>query len=540
MSLFDLKTNVDELSSANVGISKKTFEQIPPIRNIAGTAFSDGAINIRFQCNGQKWWVPSSTYLRFRCKLTKPPVGLNAPLPLQLSDNIAPNMGMCSSLFQSMEFRINDKTVSRVSDNVPQVDALETRLHKSKGWFDSIGKSTNFWQSDFKERQADVAINGVNQLQSESRTSRLQLNYDPATTIAITAATGVLTFAGGANIPDATLVYKAGDFIEINLGGAIGTVKYNISGTPSATTLQLNNEVYIAVGAVAAPFNLVRRVDFQDEARKASEFELIWQPPLSIFKVNHALPSGKYELYLSPQTQATLQLACIESTGAPKIPNVDYVFSIVDLYMYVQTLEGPRADNITYLLDLNQTRCQADKIDAPTFGQKSWDVSPSTHALTVAYQDLRAGTNSLISVSKFKSYNVGINSAEELKLNRLFIQYAGSNLPQPDGDPNFSTDAAKNVDQTAQRYIESQINNGAFYDTGGAETITDYHDRGSYYYFTWPRDGTDRSTRVNVHQGFIGTADVVNMRVLLFDHSKQVARVRVQDGNVVDVQLIDA
>ena len=52
-------------------------------------------------------------------------------------------------------------------------------------------------------------------------------------------------------------------------------------------------------------------------------------------------------------------------------------------------------------------------------------------------------------------------------------------------------------------------------------------------------DGTDRSTRVNVHQQFDG-ADVLNMRCLLFDHSKQIARIRVQDGRVVDVQLEDA
>ena len=52
-------------------------------------------------------------------------------------------------------------------------------------------------------------------------------------------------------------------------------------------------------------------------------------------------------------------------------------------------------------------------------------------------------------------------------------------------------------------------------------------------------DGTDRSTRVNVHQQFNG-ADVVNMRLLLFDHSKQIGRIRIQDGRVVDVQLEDA
>ena len=78
------------------------------------------------------------------------------------------------------------------------------------------------------------------------------------------------------------------------------------------------------------------------------------------------------------------------------------------------------------------------------------------------------------------------------------------------------------------------------FDTGGGEDIQTFHDRGAYYYFAWPRDGTDRSTRVTVHQQFNATTDTKHLRLLLFSHSKQVARVRVQDGRVVDVQLEDA
>ncbi len=52
-------------------------------------------------------------------------------------------------------------------------------------------------------------------------------------------------------------------------------------------------------------------------------------------------------------------------------------------------------------------------------------------------------------------------------------------------------------------------------------------------------DGTDRSTRVNVHHQFAAGTDTENMRCILFDHSKQIARVRVQSGRVVDVQLED-
>jgi hypothetical protein len=156
----------------------------------------------------------------------------------------------------------------------------------------------------------------------------------------------------------------------------------------------------------------------------------------------------------------------------------------------------------------------------------------------VAYQDLRAGENTALSVSKFKSYDNAAAPAtsEELKLNRFFINYAGQNLPAPDADPSF---LAGN-DYTVQRYSETQMYSGAYFDTGGSESINDFHERGAYYYFAWPRDGTDRSTRVNVHQGFAVGADVANMRVLLFDHSKQVARIRVQDGRVVDIQIEDA
>ena len=132
-----------------------------------------------------------------------------------------------------------------------------------------------------------------------------------------------------------------------------------------------------------------------------------------------------------------------------------------------------------------------------------------------------------------------ITEAEELKLNRFFINFSGQNLPAPDADPDFT--ASK--DYTVNRYLDTQIYSGAYFDSGGAETISQWHNRGAYYYFSWPRDGTDRSTRVIVNQQFLGdggTANVQNMRLLLFAHSKQVARIRVVDGRVVDVQLEDA
>lgn len=540
-SIFDLKTNVSELSSSNQGTARMEYQQYPPTRDVTTTNFPNGAIHVRWQTSGQKWWIPNRSYLRVRCQLTR-----GDGTPLKLSDNLAPNMGLCASLFQSAEFRINDKTISRISDFMPQVDALETRLTKSRSWLNGIGATVNFWEDDFKVRQQDVATDGANANLTQSTTERLALGFDAATnTVAIAVDTGVLTFAqaGGAALPVLADTFVVGDEIEIDAAGVIGTVRYRISAITGAATLQLNNLKGVAIPAAAVAFRRVRQVLIENDARKLSYFELTWTPPLSIFKVGHAMPSGKYELVLNPQTASVYQKSAVESLlGAGDkafgAAANTYKFNVVDLYMYVNTVEGARADDITYLLDLEQTRCQSEKVDNTSFSQKNWDVSPSSYALTVAYQDLRAGTNTQASASKFKSYEAGNNFSleQETKLNRFFLNFAGQNLPAPDADPSFIA----GTDYTVQRYVESQLYSGSYYDAGGGESLKEWHNRGSYYYFSIPRDGTDRSTRVNVHQSFENATDVANMRVLLFDHSKQVARVRVQDGRVVDVQVEDA
>ena len=130
-SIFDLKTSVDELDATNQGTSRMAYDQHPPTRDITNGAFSNGAIRYRFSTAGQKWWMPSRSYLRLRMSITKKD-NAGVDVPLDLADGVAPTMGTCASLFQSAEMRINDKVVSRIGDFMPQIDALETRLSKSK------------------------------------------------------------------------------------------------------------------------------------------------------------------------------------------------------------------------------------------------------------------------------------------------------------------------------------------------------------------------------------------------------------------------
>ena len=239
-SIFSLKTDVSELSSANSGMSKLEYNQYPPTRDVTTTNFANGNIHFRFETSGTKWWIPSKSYLRMRVKLTK---GNNDALDTAFG--AAPNMGLMSNLFQSGEFKINDKVISRVPDFMPQIDALETRLTKSKSWVDSIGASTNWWQESQALRLAEVSNDGevnVDGSSAKVTTARVALGFDAATNVATyIAATGVITFTangGGALPADVRTVFPAGSFFVYTAGtttaASVGVAMKVITGTNGA------------------------------------------------------------------------------------------------------------------------------------------------------------------------------------------------------------------------------------------------------------------------------------------------------------------
>jgi hypothetical protein len=564
MSIFNLKTDVSELSG-DKGVTRSQFEQITASRDVSNNTFANGSISYRFEVSGQKWWIPSESYLRLRLKITKP----DGTTQLVLSDNISPNMNLVSCLFQSQEFRINDKTVSRISDYVPQVDTLEARLSKSRSWMNGIGESTQLLQHDFSERQSLITSDGtlVKELTVPVKSAVLPRNsigFDVAggTGADRNAAAyvgGAITFTvnGGGLLPaDVRLVYPLGSFFTYTaIQGADATdprlnVPLVVVSHTSATEIVVENILPNDVPADGRT-NFTRSIQSVDpkgygdnEARSVSDIELIYRPSLSIFKLDHALPTGQYELVLNPATKSTYKNYAIETLlsnpSGSKVAGVDFELSIEDMYLYIKTVEGPRQDNITYLLDLEQTRCQTYNVANASFSQRTFDVSPSTYAITCAFQDLRAGTDNRASLTKFKSYSdvfaTGSENEIDLRLTRFFYNYAGVSQPSPDSDGSFNA----TVDRTTQRYLESMMNSEAYYDTGSGESIYEYHKRGSYLYYKVDRDGSDRSTRLTVHTQFNATdAEIANTRILLFDHSKQVARVRIQDGRVVDVQVED-
>ena len=530
-SIFDIPQSVSELKSANGGISKIKYTQVPCSRDISGDNFPSGVQSFKFQTSSPSWLIPARSYIRMRATFKK---GANA---LTIGECVAPAFGCIANLYQSLEFRINDKTISRISDFVGQVDAIHKRTTKSESWMKTIGASLNFYDDDFNHRVATVSSDG--KIVGESDSYLVQANipsggYTAATTVAYTVATHTITFAVAGNDTDTHWV--VGDKIKFisaptttDLSGTIATVTAVGSSTK---TIQIDSELLGSdIASELITFARIRSPD----SRRVKNVELVWQPPLSIFGINHALPTGRYELVMNPHSSTAYQTRAVESYGISKTYSTDFTFYVNDLYFNACVCEGPRFDNGSFLIDLESIRCQPNTITAAGLSQKIFDVSPSTYGLAIAFQDTRAGSSTLVSPSRFKAYNTAYTEEQDLLLTRLYLSYAGLQLPQPDSDPTFVT--GSNEDYTAQRYAETQLYTGQYFNAGSGESIETWQRLGPYHYFSFPKDSEDRSTRVITNHQFT-TAD--NMNVLLFDWSRQVCRVQVENGSVVDVQLEDA
>ena len=549
MFIFNVASSPAELPSFNANMARMIYEQYPPIRSVSGPNFSNGMIDIRFEVSGTKWWIPSRSYIRMRAKLVNG-VGPDG-VPVVLSDGIAPNMGLMGNLFTSIEFQIANKTVSRISELLAQVDALDKRMTNSKSWLENVGK-LNWWQPNQADRLHRVSSDGLEAQPGDPFSRIPQLSTVPPipedTTLAYATATKIVTFAGA---PDVRLALNVGDVLIIgvvNNNFGVGD-RLEITALSSATTAVVQFQNIPNPGdQVAAVENFVveRRSQFiNNVSTQRGGFEMIWQPPLGIFKLPHALPAGQYRMLLNPKPAADFQLNAIESQlsdPATKVSglNNDFRFVVENMYLYVNTVESARVDDKVYFLSLDEIRCQTDNVlNSAGLQQRFFDVSPSTYGMALAFQDQNVLNDTRRSASKFKireRADGNTPGGADLYLTRLYINYGGVNKPQPDADPSFESPD----NRMSQLYATTILYNGLYFSSSGPESEADWRDRGPYYYYAWPRDGTSESTRVTVNYQFSPQPENDSGRVLLFDLSHKVVMITIKDGRVTDVQEQDA
>ncbi len=575
--MFDLITSPAQLTSANAGMGDANYRQVTATRNVGLNSFgSAGIIQFRFQTGGNTWWIPGESYFRIRCTLNQVRVNGGAALPPLCSGDLAPNMGMAANLFKTVEVQINGDTIERVGERLAQIDALKTRMKKSKAWIDSVGEGVNFWGYDHEARKQQICADGY---VAEEKTwnptypvrlTAVQAGFDALNSVDILTGENIADFtpnAGAAiDIVNGKMALRPGDLIQVAAGSQYEVIRV-INGTQA--TVKFLDAPLDTIGVAAVDFFILplNHASRNDAVGKNS-FELIWQPPLGFFDRMQALPPGAvWTIEFDPENVNQFQIGAVESTnpilpvgGAglrvqPPPPSVsiagDFAFSVDQMYFYAYTVEQARFDKGQYYLDLQSVRCQQENMatGSTSLIQKNFDVSGKTNALTLAFQDQSVGTNTLFSRSKFKirpglpAAGGGSNAlgGQELLLTRFYLQYNNKSKPSPDFDGKYVCQDGNNLvaqsNNLTQRWTDSMLQAGGFMTEGGSESFKDWISRGPYYHFSWPKDATDNTTRVNLNYQFEQAFEPANSnhKVLMFNWYRNAIHVVHENGQVKSV-----
>lgn len=280
-------------------------------------------------------------------------------------------------------------------------------------------------------------------------------------------------------------------------------------------------------------------------AKNKQSIDLVWKPScLSIFNYPGAIPGGcKFEIELQALAQKYVGLAVETPFGINKIGRTtngstssDYQLLIKNVKYYVCHVKGPivGASNYSYYINLNEIRAHTRRITSSALIQTTVDVMPSSYALSLAFQDVRADDSSQTQLSCTK-FHVG--NFEELSLTRYSIRFAGLSLPQPDAEIS-NTDSEEKL---YTHYMRNQIYTNQYYKSSAGENFQEWKERGIYFYHPFIRSAGNRETRAYVITEFnneqLSTeSQESNLRMFLFEFYRAFALIKMSNGSVYDIK----
>jgi hypothetical protein len=247
--------------------------------------------------------------------------------------------------------------------------------------------------------------------------------------------------------------------------------------------------------------------------------DVIYQPALSIFGYQKALPPGQYSLEMVPNSATDLKIFSVEAKAGANIAPSTYKITVDEVAFYCCIVDGPRPDpNTRFILDLTEMRVNVRPLSSSTSMQQfSIDVAPKLKALTLAFQ-----SNTLSNLQPVTKFTIAGNL--ERKLKSYYINYGGQQHPYSPVDIDGS-DRHYSVQQYFQNTLQSAV----------VPQSWDYErHRGLYYHQRLYRSGTSQATTARVNCQF--TVDASAGNLLCFETYQRVFQVTMSGGRVVAVQ----
>lgn len=273
--------------------------------------------------------------------------------------------------------------------------------------------------------------------------------------------------------------------------------------------------------------------DFTTRLSKTKEgtiFQCIFQPPIGIFETTAALGAGSYRLSLMPKGDPKLFSGLEMLEGQTFDPSTaDIKLQVEDLKFNLCVFRTPLdTSNSRYFLELQEQQIQSKKL-APK-GQQSFQftVPSSTTGIAIFTGDVETGYNPLAPASRFYSIDKSTNNIANLQL-------SFGNLNKPASD--YGSEYLPKSNQLYARYMDTYSNAELAQDVS-CESYDDYIKRGPYYYWSFIRPSTDRSTvlQVRIRFGKDIPADT-NLYVCAFYRTS--CAVDVSDGFITNITRLN-
>jgi len=246
--------------------------------------------------------------------------------------------------------------------------------------------------------------------------------------------------------------------------------------------------------------------------------------------MEHSKPmgAGQYRFQFNPA--ANFEKACVES-DADKIhgPGHDYQFTVNTMELYICEEKMDMSPTGSDKLHLLEHQVQSKKMRQSA--SVDFTVPPSTKVLTIFVQSGQAGNDNRFPPSKFTVEN-GLHK----KLRNLQITFANTTKPPT----NWTSDTGDHTQKMQQRYLDSQIESGQAFSSGGCETMSDWMLNGPIYHYTFVRDANDRSTQVQLSAMWDTGEDIdPNDNIFLVAHYTRSVQIDVESGFISQVQSLN-
>jgi hypothetical protein len=333
------------------------------------------------------------------------------------------------------------------------------------------------------------------------------------------------------NMFDNCFFYAGGQNVSscINYGPQAHALAYRLS-KPGAWLNSIGKDAYGICSSLHYRTKMVSSDGYgEDEVASfpstdegdASIRYFMYQPPLGIMEHSKGMSAGQYRFQFNPASN--FKKACVESVSDIASADYDFVVESMELYVCEEKM-GVDATGKTEL-KLMEHHVQSKKLNQA--GSVDFNVPPSTKALTVFVQSGLSGNDNRFPPSKFAT-----ESGTHKSLRNLQISFANMTKPPT----NWESEYGPHTMKLQQRYMDTQIESGQAFNSGGCESMSDWIQNGPVYHYTFVRDKEDRSTQVQISAAFDSSTPIgPNDNIFLVAHYSRSVDIFTESGYISEV-----